>query len=348
MTLSSKTAKLFTDGGLDLYDNIVLVETGEVVSVDDYDFELGDLWEGVTLAGDATLANLLEETSLQYQSMRTHELGLSRSWGNATDGWALHTGIGARALMGTAFFDVHTEDGSVVAFGARSEGFKISNLQSLDSLMGGGPTADWLAVLSPAGHGWGLDFGAVLSRSDGAWVSASLVDIGRMTWEGEEYSVNDIDVALTSFGSSEGAIDPDNWLSGAVDVLDAETWFQTSETATRRVSNRPLVSVGAGLRPAPPVVLAANITARSREALSNGGWTGGISGGLRITSTWIIETGIQRGTSDVWRFPASTRVSLENGWEIGFRTGDISALWEGSQPELSLQTCFLRYRVGAL
>ena len=235
-----------------------------------------------------------------------------------------------------------------MAFGARSEGFKISNLQSLDSLMGGGPTADWLAVLSPAGHGWGLDFGAVLSRSDGAWVSASLVDIGRMTWEGEEYSVNDIDVALTSFGSSEGAIDPDNWLSGAVDVLDAETWFQTSETATRRVSNRPLVSVGAGLRPAPPVVLAANITARSREALSNGGWTGGISGGLRITSTWIVETGIQRGTSDVWRFPASTRISLENGWEIGFRTGDISALWEGSQPELSLQTCFLRYRVGAL
>ena len=35
-----------------------------------------------------------------------------------------------------------------------------------DSLMGGGPTADWLAVLSPAGHGWGLDFGAVLSLSD--------------------------------------------------------------------------------------------------------------------------------------------------------------------------------------
>ena len=58
VTLSSKTAKLFTDGGLDLYDNIELVETGEVVSVDDYDFELGDLWEGVTLAGDATLANL--------------------------------------------------------------------------------------------------------------------------------------------------------------------------------------------------------------------------------------------------------------------------------------------------
>ena len=57
-----------------------------------------------------------------------------------------------------------------------------------------------------------------------------------------------------------------------------------------------------------------------------------MSGGIRITNAWIVESGIQRGSSDVWRFPASMRVSLENGWEIGFRTGDVSALWEGSQP----------------
>ena len=348
ITLSSETAKLFTDGGLDLFSEIELVETGEVVAVDDYDFELGDLWEGVTVAGNATLANLLKETSLSYQSMRTHEVGISRVWGNAVEGWSLHTGVGVRALLGTAYFDIHTEEGEVVAFGARSEGFKIANLQSLDSLLGGGPSADWLGVISPAGHGWGLDFGGVLSRADGAWISLSLVDMGRMTWEGESYSVNDIDLDVSSFGSSDGAIDPDNWLSGAIDVLDADTWFQTSESATRRVSNRPLVSVGAGFRPAGPVVVAANLTARSREALANGGWTGGVSGGIRITNAWIVESGIQRGSSDVWRFPASMRVSLENGWEIGFRTGDVSALWEGSQPELSLQTCFLRYRVGGI
>lgn len=348
ITLSSETAKLFTDGGLDLFSEIELVETGQVVSVDDYDFELGDLWEGVTVAGNATLANLLQETSLSYQSMRTHEVGISRVWGNAVEGWSLHTGVGVRALLGTAYFDIHTEEGEVVAFGARSEGFKISNLQSLDSLLGGGASADWLGVISPAGHGWGLDFGGVLSRADGAWISLSLVDMGRMTWEGESYSVNDIDLNVSSFGSSDGAIDPDNWLSGAIDVLDADTWFQTSESATRRVSTRPLVSVGAGFRPAGPVVIAANLTARSREALANGGWTGGVSGGIRITNAWIVESGIQRGSSDVWRFPASMRVSLENGWEIGFRTGDVSALWEGSQPELSLQTCFLRYRVGGI
>ena len=40
VTLSSKTAKLFTDGGLDLYSEIQLVESGETVAVEDFDFSL--------------------------------------------------------------------------------------------------------------------------------------------------------------------------------------------------------------------------------------------------------------------------------------------------------------------
>ena len=96
ITLSSKTAKLMTDGGLDLFSTVVLVDTGEEVAVEDYNFELGDLWEGVEVAGDATVARLLEGTSIQFQSLRTHEFGISRGWGDVMDGWALHTGVGAR------------------------------------------------------------------------------------------------------------------------------------------------------------------------------------------------------------------------------------------------------------
>ena len=348
ITLSSKTAKLFTDGGLDLFSTIQLQGSDEIVSVEDYEFSIGDVWQGVDLAADATLANVLQETSLRYQSVRSHELGISRGWGDVIDGWALHAGVGGRLLLGSSYFDVHTEDGSVVAFGARSDGFSIQNLQSLDSLVGGAPSLDWVSVLDPAGLGWGLDAGVVLSRTDGLWLTASLVDVGEMTWEGEEYSVNNINVSLTPFATSDGAIDPDNWLSGAIDVLDAETWFQSSEVAKRKVSNRPMLALGAGFRPMSPVVLAGNLTVRSREALVNGGWSGGVSGGLRIANLWVVEAGVQRATSDVWRYPVSTRVSLQNGWEIGFRTGDVSAFWEGSQPEISMQTCFFRYRFSGL
>ena len=139
---------------------IELVETGEVVSVDDYDFELGDLWEGVTIAGNATLANLLKETSTFFSSPFAPMKWASRGFGalNAVEGWSLHTGVGIRALLGSAYFDIHTQEDEVVAFGARSDGFKISNLQSLDSLLGGGPSADWLGLISPCGIRLGAGF----------------------------------------------------------------------------------------------------------------------------------------------------------------------------------------------
>ena len=232
--------------------------------------------------------------------------------------WARHTSTSTRRMMKWWLLER----------ALRASGFRICKAWILFWAAGLLRIGLGSSVRQDTVGGWILE-GVVSCR----WCMALclFVDIGRMTWEGETYSVNDIDLDVSSFGSSDGAIDPDNWLSGAIDVLDADTWFQTSESATRRVSNRPLVSVGAGFRPAGPVVVAANLTARSREALANGGWTGGVSGGIRITNAWIVESGIQRGSSDVWRFPASMRVSLENGWEIGFRTGDVSALWEGSQ-----------------
>ena len=268
-----------TDGGLDLFSTVVLVDTGEEVAVEDYDFELGDLWEGVEVAGDATLARLLEGTSIQFQSLRTHEFGISRGWGRR-HGWmgAAHR-CGCPGLLGSAYFDIHSEGDSVVAFGARSAGFSWESVQRIGGLFDGDGGAQWLNVLSPTGFGWGLDVGAVLSRSDGLWFSASVVDIGRMTWNGQEYEVNNIDVSLTDFGSSAGAIDPDSWLTGAIDLFDADSWFQTSKEAQRKVSNLPLLALGAGFRPVGPVVLAGNMTVRNKEALSNGGWTGGIGRG---------------------------------------------------------------------
>ena len=58
VNLSSTAAKLFSDGGLDLFSSIRLVDSGEIVPVEDFDFTLGQVWEGVELNTEATLANL--------------------------------------------------------------------------------------------------------------------------------------------------------------------------------------------------------------------------------------------------------------------------------------------------
>ena len=61
------------------------------------------------------------------------------------------------------------------------------------------------------------------------------------------------------------------WLSGVVDLLDPETWFDSGTEATRAITTQPMLPVGAGIRPLPWVTVVGNMTLRSRDALSNGG-----------------------------------------------------------------------------
>ena len=137
VNLSSTAAKLFSDGGLDLFSSIRLVDSGEFVPVDDFDFTLGQVWEGVELNTEATLANLLQGSTLSFQSVRSHEVGLSKSWGAQQEGgWELHTGVGARLILGSAYFDLQAEGDELQAFGARSEGLSWSSIQAFDSLRG--------------------------------------------------------------------------------------------------------------------------------------------------------------------------------------------------------------------
>jgi hypothetical protein len=341
--LGERTAKLFADGGLDLYSDIQLVESGEVVSVADYDFSLGDAWTGLTLAGEETLANLLDGTRLRYQSVRSHDVGISKSWNGIGD-WQLHTGIGGRLLLGSSYFELEGGDGEVTAFAAKSGGLAWNQLQALHGMLSSGWTFDVVDLLNPAGKGWGMDVGATLAHDNRAWVSASLVDVGWMEWEGATYDVNDLHVGTSNWGSSDAAVDPDQWVSGALQSLSPDAWFTAGDTVIRRVANRPLFSLGGAWMPARAIVFAGHATIRNREALAMGGASGGLALGVRLTQALTAELGVQRMSNDAMRIPASLRLSMSRGWQTGVRVGDISAFWKGSQPEVAAQFCFLRYQ----
>lgn len=352
VNLSSTAAKLFSDGGLDLFSSIRLVDSGEIVPVEDFDFTLGQVWEGVEINTEATLANLLQGSTFSFQSVRSHEVGLSKSWGAQDDGgWELHTGVGARLVLGSAYFDLQAEGDELTAFGARSEGLSWSSIQAFDSLQGSGLSLGWLDILSPAGRGWSVDVGGVLSR-DNIWVGASLVDVGQMTWQGKEYGIQNLSLGLApdpsnpeAFDPTQFSIDPGSWLSSASDFLNPESWFESGQEEERVVRAKPMLALSAGFRPVQPVVLAANISVRNRDAIARGGWTGGATAGVKLTSVMVLEAGVQRGRQDVFRYPVSFRFSMRRGLEFGLRTSDVSVLWEGAQPELGFQGCFLRYRM---
>ena len=352
VNLSSTAAKLFSDGGLDLFSSIRLVDSGEIVPVEDFDFTLGQVWEGVELNTEATLANLLQGSTFSFQSVRSHEVGLSKSWGAQREGgWELHTGVGARLILGSAYFDLQAEGDELQAFGARSEGLSWSSIQAFDSLRGTGLSLGWLDILSPAGRGWSVDVGGVLAR-DNIWIGASLVDVGQMTWKGKQYGIQNLSLGLApnatdpeAFDPSQFSIDPGSWLSSASDLLNPESWFESGQDEERVVRAKPMLALSAGFRPIQPVVLAANMSVRNRDAIARGGWTGGATAGVRLTSVLVLEAGVHRGRQDVVRYPVSFRLSMRRGLEFGLRTSDVSVLWEGAQPELGFQGCFLRYQM---
>ena len=96
--------------------------------------------------------------------------------------------------------------------------------------------------------------------------------------------------------------------------------------------------------PARAIVFAGHATFRNREALAMGGASGGLAMGLRLTQALTAEIGVHRMSNDAMRIPVSLRLSMARGWQTGFRLGDISAFWRGSQPEVGAQFCFLRYQ----
>ena len=123
------------------------------------------------------------------------ELGLSYGYRVADgDHVDLYLGIGAKYLMGYAYVDAFVENGSLQARSSLSPFFGISyGKVTSPSLLSG---TDFV----PVGSGWSIDLGATVTYD--AWsFSFSVVDIGRMNWDGNVFVAKDTVLnGLTSTG----------------------------------------------------------------------------------------------------------------------------------------------------
>lgn len=343
--LGDPLATLLADGGLGLYDNISV--GGVIVDVEDFDPSMADSWTGVLLDSTLNQASILEGTDLRFQSVKSHELAVSKCWGDPTEGWQIHTGVTGRYLMGSALFELSSSEGRVEAFNAASNGFSYATLQNLDSMFTMGFSPNISAIFDPAGEGWGADVGLVVSQADRLWVTASVVDLGAITWEGKTYSTENVSFNGDMFGSSDMALQPENWLDGAVELFDAGAWFGSSTDSTIVQTLKPTYSLGAAFRPWIPFVLAGNVTATNRNEFAQKNVSMGLTAGVQITKALFLETGVQQNHLSQFRVPVACRLVMKSGWEMGVRLGDVSVLWNDTQHMASAQWCFLRWHVNA-
>ena len=344
--LGNGLAELVTNGGLGLYDDVLV--DGLVTST----ASLGAGWDGewTGFAMDSTLnqSALLEGTSLRIQSVRTHDLAISKCWGDPMEGWQLHTGVTGRLILGNAMFDLDAMGGQATAFSATSGGFSLATMQNLDSLFTRGFTPSIQRLVQPAGKGWGSDAGIALTKGERLLITAAVTDLGRMEWRGTAYDTEEVMLSPDLFGASDMAVDADGWLDGAVDFLTADAWFLGGKDTVMVQRMAPTYALGAAFRPWSPLVLAGNVTGTHMDAFGNDGMGWGLTMGLQVLQSLFLETGIVQNRNESRTMPLALRLVTKGGWEMGLRMDDVSSLWQESHAALSGQWCFMRWNVGAL
>lgn len=328
---------LVAGGGASVFDQVVLASGDTVANEGSWTFdELGGIAEGLSTGPAPLLATLLDGTQVGFSWVRVHELGISRMWGER-DGWTLHTGVGGRLMLGNGYFSIDVKEGTADAFGAFSNGFRIP---SLSEVAGSNGTWDGLRKWGPVGQGWAVDAGAILAHKDGMWISASLTDLGRMEWRGERYVIGGVAVP-----SWEGGIDnPTSVQAIAEAALQPTTWFGEAVPETRRVALPAAFHAGAGMWLGQGFLVSADATLANGQALATETLRLGMTGMVRIAGRLFIDVGMRKVSESTFRIPAGVVVAApQGGWQAGMRAGDVQALWKGAQPEIGMQTCFIRW-----
>ena len=335
---SASTVGILLEGGASDWFELVVMASGDTVPNDgDWSAEeLLDIVAGIDQNGNAILSELLADSKMGFSWHRTHDVGVSRSWGS-TDGLTLHTGLGARLLMGNGYFSLRETDDGFDAFGAFSDGFSIGKL---DSLVGFEPSLNGLRQWGPVGQGWGLDLGVTVAFRDRGWASLAVTDIGWMEWRGERYSLDGISL----FEWDETPLQPDAWLDLMTTALDPTTWFQGATSEIRRIRNGIGFHLGGGIRVFRLVTLAADATFDNPDLIGNAGTRLGCTASLQLLPWVRVNTGVRKLAKESIRIPIGLVIQTpKRGWQMGVRAADIQGLWKSSQPEVGAQMCFMRW-----
>ncbi|WMJ73419.1 DUF5723 family protein [Cytophagaceae bacterium ABcell3] len=126
-------------------------------------------------------------------------------------------GVGVKYIQGFALLDMVAENGELRSTGAFSP--------ALNPYTNGfeGPSASHGSNLSPAGHGWGMDYGATVIFKERLRFGVAVNNIGSVTYNTNVYSMKDIPLnEWSSPGAMNYAFYED--LNDAIDIQNPVRW----------------------------------------------------------------------------------------------------------------------------
>lgn len=292
----------------------------------------------IALENAQSVSELLEGTQIGMSWVREFNLGYGKRLLNG-ENLKVFAGIGIKGFVGNALMNVNVQNGETVAFAAFSPVFDIDygdvEAQNPSSL-GNAPG------LKPVGHGWGIDLGATVLFKDKLTLSASVVDIGQMTWDGNVYELNDF--AFTEY--NDDGVETLNFVDQIFDLASPDSFFkwQGAESITTKLPTT--MRLGAGLKINEMLRVGTDLVFPLNDAVVN--YDQGIlaiGGEFRPLPFLILSAGVQQGGGYGTKIPAGIIFQVGDGtWTAGVSSRDMVTYFSDNDPMISASWGFLRFR----
>jgi hypothetical protein len=295
---------------------------------------------GITALQNAqSLSQLLEGSQFRFSWIREYNLGYGKTlWSN--DKWEINAGIGAKLLLGQALILIDAQRESTQAISALSPIFDIN----YDEIAANNPSSlDASAPpLQPVGQGFGLDFGTSVVYKDKFIMSASITDVGHMDWDGNLYTLNDLQLTnFENFGlESVDFLEQLEQITGSDALLQwqGETKVRTQLPTMARFG---LGYAGQALRVGVDIIAPANSSAvNTDEAVIAFG------GDYQLFRFLHLQAGIVKGGDYGTKIPMGFYCCFgrKGNYEFGVSSRDLFTFFRDEQPTVSLAAGFMRFR----
>lgn len=303
----------------------------------------------------------LNGTRIQLQAIQEFNLGYGRRVFEG-EGVEVSLGLGFRYLRGIGILDVRADGKTLTAYGALSPVFDAEYPTAIKSNSDftfkseDGSSAKFPSV----GSGTAFDVGVSATVADKVHLSASIIDVGKMTWKANLVEVEDAKLArffkdsVTGAPAAEpyrGPLTYNFWKSlkqFQVNGNANDSPFEYSAAQKREVNLPTRLRLGAGTDLSEKVTIAVDGQLPFSKDLPGSYRSALVGAGVTYKPVyWLhLSTGVSGGAGFGASLPLGLAI-VTRTYEGGIATRDITGYFGEKNPYLSLVAGFLRFKIGA-
>lgn len=284
-------------------------------------------------------SDLYSDSRLKAMAFTEYNFGYGRHVYENED-ISIYAGAGIKYMQGLFVADLNLEGGQVKdAYVSASPALDINLGDEEDNISNVDGTG-----YTPVGDGFGFDLGITAEIADQFRVSASITDIGSITYDGNVFSSADTLV----FDVETAGISSYNVFSNYDSFAGDDGVFQWNGQRERKVTLPTQFRAGIGYFQNENLRLGVDFAFPLNEEAGNIERMAFSFGAEYLPSSSVsLSAGVAAGDNFGFRVPFGVNFIVgEGSWELGVATRDLMYALRDSRPNISLVMGLLRFRFG--